>query len=115
MTEFEMVEAISVDAYPAAAATMTEAGQGWFDAVMAAKEARLAVAAWATAVNGDDSRLASMADPDAADWLLYPVRKAWSIAPGPVVTQITIWTVKPAAEPPELGVTWRFTGRQRPV
>ena len=56
-----------------------------------------------------------MADPDAANWLLYPVRKAWAIAPGPVVTEITIWTVKPAAEPPELEVTWRFTGRQRPV
>jgi hypothetical protein len=115
MTEFEMVEAISVDAYRVAAAVMTEAGEGWFGADMAARGARLAVAAWATAVNGDDSRLASMADPDAANWLLHPVRKAWAIAPGPVVTEITIWTVKPAAEPPELGVTWRFTGRQRPV
>jgi hypothetical protein len=115
MTESEMVEAISVDANPVAAAVMTEAGEGWFGAAMVAKEARLAVAAWATAVNGDDTRLASMADPDAANWLLYPVRKAWAIASGPVVTKITIWTVKPAAEPPELGVTWRFTGRQRPV
>jgi hypothetical protein len=115
MTESEMVEAIGVDAYPVAAAVMTEAGEGWFGTDMAAKEARLAVAAWATAVNGDGSRLASMADPDAANWLLYPVRKAWAIAPGPVVTQITIWTVKPAAEPPELGLSWRFTGRQRPV
>jgi hypothetical protein len=115
MTEFEMVEAISVNANPVAAAEMTEAGEGWFGTAMAAKEARLAVAAWAAAVNGDDTRLASMSDPDAANWLLYPVRKAWAIAPGPVVTEITIWTVKPAAEPPELGVTWRFTGRQRPV
>jgi hypothetical protein len=115
MTESEMVEAIGVDASPVAAAVMAEAGEGWFGPAMAAREARLAVAAWATAVNGDDTRLASMADPDAAHWLLYPVRKAWAIAPRPVVTEITIWTVKPAAEPPELGVTWRFTGRQRPV
>ena len=115
MTEFEMVEAISVDANPVAAAEMTEAGEGWFGTAMAAKEARLAVAAWAAAVNGDDTRLASMSDPDVANWLLYPVRKAWAIAPGPVVTEIMISAVKPAAEPPELGVTWRFTGRQRPV
>ena len=115
MTEFEMVEAISVDAYPAAAAAMTKAGEGWFGPAMAAKEARLAVSAWAMAVNGDGARLASMADPDAVHGLLYPVRKAWAIAPGPVVTEIAIWTVKPAAEPPELGVAWRFTGRQRPV
>lgn len=115
MTESEMVEAISVDANPVAAAALTESGQGWFGMAMAAREARRAVAAWATAVNGDGTRLASMADPDAAHWLLYPVRKAWAIAPGPVVTEITIWTVKPAAEPPELGVAWRFTGRQRPV
>jgi hypothetical protein len=115
MTESEMVEAISVDAYPVVAAAMTEAGPGWFGTVMAAKAARLAVAAWAMAVNGDDALLASMAVSDAAHWLLYPVRKAWAIAAGPVVTEITIWAVKPAAEPPELGVIWQFTGRQRPV
>jgi hypothetical protein len=115
MTESEMVEAISVDAYPVAAAAMTEAGQGWFGPDMAAKAARLAVAAWAAAVNGDDALLASIADQDAVHWLLYPVWKAWVIAAGPLVTEITIWTVEPAAEPPELGVAWRFTGRQRPV
>ena len=115
MTEFEMAEAASLDANPVAAAEMTEAGQGWFGTVLAAKAARRAVAAWVKAVNGDDTLLASMADPDAAYWLMNPVRKAWAIAAGPVVTEITIWTVKPAAEPPELGVAWRFTGRQRPV
>ena len=115
MTEFEMAEAASLDANPVAAAEMTEAGQGWFGTVLAAKAARRAVAAWAKAVNGDDTLLASMADPDAAYWLMNPVRKAWAIAAGPVVTEITIWTVKPAAEPPERGVAWRFTGRQRPV
>jgi hypothetical protein len=115
MSEFEMVAAASLDAYPVAAATMTEAGQGWFGTVMAGKAARLAVAAWAAAVDGDDALLASIADPNAAHWLLNPVRKAWAIAAGPLVTEITIWKVEPAAESAELGVTWRFTGRQRPV
>jgi hypothetical protein len=115
MSEFEMVAAVSLDAYPAAAAAMTESGQGWFGTVMAGEAARLAVAAWAAAVNGDDALLASIAEPNAARWLLNPVRKAWAIAPGPVVTEMTIWSVKPAGEPAELGVSWRFTGRQRPV
>ena len=115
MSAFEMVAAVSLDAYPAAAAAMTEAGQGWFGPVMAGKAARLAVAAWAAAVNGDDALLASIADQNAAHWLLNPVRKAWVIAPGPLVTEITIWKAEPAAEPPELSVSWRFTGRQRPA
>src|ERR1700734_3816794 len=108
MSEFEMVAAASLDAYPDAAATMTEAGQGWFGTVMAGKAARLAGAAWAAGVDGDDELLGSMADPNAVHWLLNPVRKAWAIAPGPLVTEITIWKAQPAAEPPQLGVDWRF-------
>lgn len=108
-----MVAAASLDAYPAAAATMTESGSGWFGTVMAGKAARLAVAAWVTAVNGDESALAAMADADAAHWLLNPVRKKWVIAAGPLVTEIVIWQLDTAADPPELGVQWRFTGRQR--
>ena len=113
MSEFEMVAAASLDAYPAAAAAMTEAGSGWFGTVMAGKAARLAVAAWVTAVNGDESALASITDANAAHWLLNPVGKQWVIAAGPLVTEIVIWQLDTAADPPELGVTWRFTGRQR--
>lgn len=113
MSEFEMVAAASLDAYPAAAAAMTEAGGGWFGTVMAGKAARLAVAAWVTAVNGDESALAAMADGDAVHWLLDPVRKKWVIAAGPLVTEILISGLDPAADPPELRVTWRFSGRQR--
>jgi hypothetical protein len=113
MSEFEMVAAARLDAYPAAAAEMTEAGDGWFGTVMAGKAARLAVTAWLMAVNGDGSALAAMADGDAAHWLLNPVRKEWVIAAGPLVTEIVISGVDPAANPPELRVTWRFTGRQR--
>jgi hypothetical protein len=75
--------------------------------------ARLAVTAWLMAVNGDGSALAAMADGDAAHWLLNPVRKEWVIAAGPLVTEIVISGVDPAAESPELRVIWRFTGRQR--
>jgi hypothetical protein len=113
MSEFEMVAAARLDAYPAAAAGMTEAGDGWFGTVMAGKAARLAVTAWLMAVNGDGSALAAMADGDAAHWLLNPVREEWVIAAGPLVTEIVISGVDPAADPPELRVTWRFTGRQR--
>ncbi len=113
MSEFEMVAAAGLDAYPAAAAAMTEAGGGWLGKDLAGQAARLAVAAWVTAVNGDESTLRSIADADAAHWLLNPVRKKWVIAPGPLVTEIVIWAVNAAADPPELEVQWRFTGRQR--
>jgi hypothetical protein len=115
MSEFDMVARASLEVYPAVAATLTEAGEGWFGPDMAANVARRAIAAWAAAVNGDDAPLAAMADGDAAHWLLNPVRKAWAIAPGPVVTGMTIWAVKLAPDPAELNVSWQFTGRQRPV
>ena len=78
-----------------------------------AAAARLAVAAWAAAVNGDESALAAMADADAAHWLLNPVRKQWVIEAGPVVTEIVISRLDTSADPSELMVSWRFTGRQR--
>jgi len=40
MSEFDMAAAAPLDAYPGAAATMTEAGGGWFGAAMAGKAAR---------------------------------------------------------------------------
>jgi hypothetical protein len=115
MNETEMVAAADFDAYPVAAEAMTEAGEGWFGPVAVGAATRQAVAAWAMAVNGDDSALAAIADLEAdapGYFLLNPVFKKWVIAPGPVVTQIRVYGVKPAAEPPQLGVTWRFTGRQ---
>jgi hypothetical protein len=112
MSEFEIVAAAVLAAYPAVAALMTEAGDGWFGADLAGKAARLAVAAWAMAVNGDDSTLASLADSEAMHWLLNPVRKDWVIAPGPQVTEVEIWQLDLAADPPELGVKWQFTGRR---
>lgn len=115
MSEFDMVARASLEVYPAVAAVLNKGGDGWFGQDMAVKVARRAVAAWAAAVNGDDAPLAAMADRDAVHWLLNPVRKAWAIAPGPVVTEMAIWAVEPAADPAELDVSWQFTGRQRPV
>ena len=110
-----MVARASLDVYPAVTTAMAKARDGWFGRDMAGKVARRAVAAWAAAVNGDDAPLAAMADPDAVHWLLNPVRKAWAIAPGPMVTEITIWASERATDPAELMLSWRFTGRQRPV
>jgi hypothetical protein len=118
MRESEMVEAAAIDVYPDAAAAMTEAGDGWFGRELAVEAARLAVTAWAMAVNGDDTALAPIADPDRVEWLMlpesdHPWRRHWAVASGPVVTELTIWSLEPAADPPRLEVEWRFTGRRR--
>jgi hypothetical protein len=118
MNESEMVEAAELDVYPDAAAAMTEAGAGWFGRELAVGAARHALTAWATAVNGDQTALAAIADPDRVDWLLYPEsyhtwRRQWVIAPGPVLTELAITRIETAAEPPQLDVKWQFTGRRR--
>jgi hypothetical protein len=115
MNEADMVAAADLGAYPVVAVTMTEGGDGPFGTVAVSEVARQAVVAWAKAVNGDVSALAAMADLDVDEpgyFLLNPVFKQWIIAPGPVVTQIRIYRVEPFTEPPELSLTWRFTGRQ---
>ena len=96
------------------AETMRSAGarEGRFDADLVIGTARQAVAAWAMAVDGDAAMLAERAHPDAVRWLLYPVRKGWRVAPGPVVTQIEIWDLEDSAEPPRLRVSFRFSGRR---
>jgi hypothetical protein len=118
MSEFEMVEAAELDVYPDAAAAMTEAGGGWFGRELAVKAARHALTAWAMAVNGDQTALAAMADPDRLDWLLYPEsyhswRRQWVIAPGPVLTELAITRIETDAESPQLNVKWQFRGRRR--
>jgi len=74
--------------------------------------ARLAVEAWAMAVNGDDTALTAIATPDAAHWLMHPVRKPWRVAPGPIVTGIEIWDLEASADPPRLRVRFEFAGRR---
>jgi hypothetical protein len=118
MSEFEMVEAVELDVYPGAAAAMTEPGGGWFGRELVVKAARLAVTAWAMAVNGDETALAAIADPDRADWLIFPERyhsrrRQWVVAAGPVLTELAITRLEADADPPELAVKWQFTGRRR--
>jgi hypothetical protein len=108
-----IVEAAPLEIRPGPAAAFTEYGDGWLGAGLAGKAARLAVAAWARAVNGDGATLSAIADPDAAQYLLNPVRKDWVVAPGPVVTGIEIWGFDTSADAPGLDVKWWFTGRQR--
>lgn len=108
-----MVEVAPLDIGPGPAAAFTGNGDGWLGADLAAKMARLAVAAWARAVNGDGATLSAIADPDVAHYLLNPVRKDWVVAPGAVVTGIEIWGFGTSADVRELDVKWWFTGRQR--
>ena len=91
---------------------------GWFGREPAVEAARQAVTAWATAVGGDQTALAAMADPDDVDWLLCPdsyhaSRRQWVVAPGPVLTELAITSIEPDAEPPQMAVKWQFTGRRR--
>lgn len=78
---------------------------------------RLVVAAWAMAVDGDDTTLAAISPPEAARFLLHhhaglPPHPSWQIAPGPVVTQIEIAGFDVDAEPPQLMIKFQFTGRR---
>src|SRR5580658_1323345 len=77
------------------------------------RTARQAVAAWALAVNGDHSTLTRLGPADVLYWLLHPVRKPWQVGPGPVVTRIDVWGLEPEATPPQLDLSFRFSGRTR--
>ena len=89
-------EGVPVDIGPGPAETMTEAGAGWFSPRGAVRAARLVVAAWVAAVNGEESALRALAElapsdiggvdddgHDAAYDLLHPVRRDWMVAPRP--------------------------------
>jgi hypothetical protein len=120
------IEDVAVDIRPGPAEAMTEAGEGWFSSGNVVRAARLVVAAWVAAVDGDDSALRALAelalpgsagdDDDGHDVvydLLHPVRKDWVIAPDPEVTGIEVCRLDLSADVPELTVEWRFTGSQR--
>jgi hypothetical protein len=110
-----VAEGASLDVSTAVAETMRTAGSrdDRLDAGHVTQAARLAVAAWVLAVDGDDTALTAMAQPEAAHWLLHPVRKNWQVAPGPVVTQIGIWALEADADPPRLRVSFQFTGHRQ--
>jgi hypothetical protein len=117
MGESEMVEAAPLEIDQNAAAMMTEAGDGRFGREQAVKAVRQAITAWALAVNGDDSALASIADPNWVRALMFPgtygvPRPHWVVAPGPALTELTIWKFEPDAAPPTLKAKWQFIGRR---
>ena len=110
-----LVDGASLEVYPVAAETMRSAGSrdDRLDAGHVTRAARLAVDAWVRAVDGDDAALTAMAEPDAAHWLMHPVRKNWQVAPGPSVTQIGIWGLEAGADPPRLSLSFQFTGHRQ--
>ena len=110
-----LVDGASLEVYPVAAETMRSAGSrdDRLDAGHVTRAARLAVDAWVRAVDGDDAALTAMAEPDAAHWLMHPVRKNWQVAPGPSVTQIRISAVDAGADPPRLSLSFQFTGHRQ--
>lgn len=108
-----MVERAPLQIAAGLAAAMTAAG-GWCGQALAAQAARLGIMAWAMAAGGDDSLLLRIGDAQQAGFLLHPYRKDWVIAPGPVVTRISIWQLEthgPGAA--RMKVSWDFTGAQR--
>ncbi len=110
-----LVDGASLEVYPVVAETMRSAGSrdDRLDAGHVTRAARLAVDAWVRAVDGDDAALTAMAEPDAAHWLMHPVRKNWQVAPGPSVTQIRIWGLEASADPPQLSLSFQFTGHRQ--
>jgi hypothetical protein len=110
-----LVETASLEISAPVAETMQRAGaqDDRLGAEQATQAARRAVGAWVMAVNGDGAALAAMSEPDAAHWLLHPVWKPWTVAPGPAVTQIGIWDLEADDDPPRLRVSFQFTGHRQ--
>jgi hypothetical protein len=111
----ESVKSVSVAALhiaPSVAEALQcqEAGDGQLEASGISRAARAAVAAWAAAVNGDDSALTEMAGSDARYWLLLPARLGWRVAPGPTVTEIGIWGLDADADLARMRIQFRFAG-----
>ena len=112
-----LIEAVPVDIRPWLAATLAEGGDGWLGSARVTEAARLAVAAWRRAVNGDEAGLTAIAEAEAAADLLRLLslsQPEQRIAPGPAVTRIEIRYLDPSAEVPELQLSWQFKGQLRP-
>jgi|ERR1700677_3651636 hypothetical protein len=118
MSELEsvrLVETASLSFYPSVTETMRLAGarDDLFGPELVGEAARLVVAAWVMAVDGDDTTLTATAQPDAMHWLMHPIRKSWQVDRGPRVTKIEVWGLEPDAEPPQLRIKFQFAGRRR--
>jgi hypothetical protein len=106
---------ISIGRGPAQALTST--AESWFSAGQVVRTARVVVAAWVMAVNGDDLALRALASPgpsvdgggrDAADDLLHPAGLDEPIAPGPQVIAIDVVRLEPGGDGPGMSIRWRF-------
>jgi hypothetical protein len=109
-----MVQAAGLELSAAAGQTIRQAGHRdeRLGPDSTGQAARRAVVAWALAVNGDNSALADLADAGVASVLLHPARKPWQLAPGPAVTRIEIVALDLAAGPPQLRITFEFSGQR---
>jgi predicted lipid-binding transport protein (Tim44 family) len=77
--------------------------------------ARRAVAAWAEAVDGSDTKLNAIAHPEAAKQLLHPGDPSAAtrlVVRGPRVKQIRIVALDAAATPPTMAIEVDVTGRR---
>ena len=77
--------------------------------------ARRAVAAWAEAVDGDDSPLLAIATPGAARELLHPgdpSAQTRLVVRGPVIKEIRIAALDAAAQPPAMTIEVELAGRR---
>jgi hypothetical protein len=108
-----MAEAARLEIYPSVTEIMRLAGtrDSRLGSDVVTRTARLAVAAWAAAVDGDDAMITAIAQPDAAYFVLHPAKESWRVAKGPKVTRIKITGLDADAEPPELRVGFEFAGR----
>ena len=114
MTDSEAVRlawALSLDIHPAVTETMRQAGarDTRLGADQAGWAARLAVAAWVVAVDGDPGTLAAMAQPEAAGEVLRLAGVGGSpVVAGPYVTKIEVWDLTADMVPPRLRVMFQF-------
>jgi predicted lipid-binding transport protein (Tim44 family) len=77
--------------------------------------ARQVVAAWAEAVDGDDTKLAELANRAALDRLLYrgdDTKRTRLVVRGPRVRRITIVALDAAAEPATMTLVVQVAGRR---
>jgi hypothetical protein len=112
MSESETAMAVHAASVTFRHPASARAGTGWPTPEEVSQAARQAVTAWVMAVNGDDTLLAAMAEPQAARFLLHPPQEAWQVAPDPRVSSIEIWADELDALPPRLRLNYRFTGLQ---
>jgi predicted lipid-binding transport protein (Tim44 family) len=98
---------------PRAAANDLSLADPRFEPAVLEAAARRAVAAWAEAVDGEDTGLAAVASPEALRALLYPNGEGTRlVVRGPQVRQLRIVALDAAAEPATMTVEVDVTGRR---